>query len=69
MLLNFADRTRSGVFNVIWPLARACGRVRAQELRVVGHRGDLAWQNSKKLNQNVTFLRKIEFCDWRLGGQ
>ena len=31
-LLNFSDRTRTGVFNVIWPLARERVRIRILEL-------------------------------------
>ena len=26
MLLNFSDRTRTGVFNMVWPLTRKMGK-------------------------------------------
>ena len=58
-LLNFADRTRSGVLNVVWPLARRTDAMLSMYLHVPVM--ILHWK-SKKYISHYRFTRKILKC-------
>ena len=69
MLLNFSDRTRTGVFNMIWPLARVQEIVNILFQQHTYLLTDMRYLNSvykfaHRLGWNVVGLNMNHFCNY-----